>query len=299
MSLMFFTVNILNNWAFAFHISVPLHIILRSFGSVTTLFVGWLCGRTYSSVQVLSVVVLTIGVVVSAWADAEAKGKDTSFVGSGESEKHAGSFVAGVWVLFVAQVLSAWMGVYTEATYREHGRHWREMLFWSHVGGLGFSIVLAPTLWRQGVRIWSLDDDTTGSVLPEIVTKAVHPLTRTTLGQWMKSLAPPQGVMLLLLNALTQVACISGVNRLSAQTTAVTVTVVLNIRKLVSFLLSCVIFGNKMSEMMMIGASIVFGAGAVYGWDGSRKKRVGGEQDFNTEENGVVKKGKKEEKKEL
>jgi hypothetical protein len=30
---LFFTVNMLNNWAFAFNISVPVHIILRSFGS--------------------------------------------------------------------------------------------------------------------------------------------------------------------------------------------------------------------------------------------------------------------------
>ena len=73
MSLMFFSVNMLNNWAFAFDISVPMHIILRSFGSVTTLTVGWLCGKRYSKVQVGSVAALTVGVVVSAWADALAK----------------------------------------------------------------------------------------------------------------------------------------------------------------------------------------------------------------------------------
>jgi UAA transporter family len=70
---MFYAVNMLNNWAFAFDISVPVHIILRSFGSVTTMAAGWLRGKTYSRVQVLSVVVLTVGVLVSAWADAEAK----------------------------------------------------------------------------------------------------------------------------------------------------------------------------------------------------------------------------------
>ena len=73
LSLMFFTVNMMNNWAFAFDISVPMHIILRSFGSVTTLTVGWLCGKRYSKVQVGSVAALTLGVVVSAWADAVSK----------------------------------------------------------------------------------------------------------------------------------------------------------------------------------------------------------------------------------
>jgi drug/metabolite transporter (DMT)-like permease len=70
---MFYAVNMLNNWAFAFNISVPVHIILRSFGSVTTMAAGWLRGRWYSPIQVLSVAILTVGVIVSAWADAESK----------------------------------------------------------------------------------------------------------------------------------------------------------------------------------------------------------------------------------
>ena len=70
---MFFTVNMLNNWAFAFNISVPVHIILRSFGSVTTMGAGWLVGKKYSQLQILSVVILTLGVIISAWADALTK----------------------------------------------------------------------------------------------------------------------------------------------------------------------------------------------------------------------------------
>jgi drug/metabolite transporter (DMT)-like permease len=72
---MFYAVNMLNNWAFAFNISVPVHIILRSFGSVTTMAAGWLRGKRYSRLQVLSVAILTLGVMVSAWADAESKVK--------------------------------------------------------------------------------------------------------------------------------------------------------------------------------------------------------------------------------
>lgn len=70
---MFFSINMLNNWAFAFHISVPVHIILRSFGSVTTMIAGYIRGKRYTYLQVLSVAILTLGVVVSAWADAESK----------------------------------------------------------------------------------------------------------------------------------------------------------------------------------------------------------------------------------
>ena len=72
-AVMFFSVNMLNNWAFAFDISVPVHIILRSFGSVSTMGAGWLTGKKYSKLQVFSVIVLTLGVVISAWADALSK----------------------------------------------------------------------------------------------------------------------------------------------------------------------------------------------------------------------------------
>jgi dolichyl-phosphate-mannose-protein mannosyltransferase len=72
-AVLFFTVNMLNNWAFAFNISVPVHIILRSFGSVTTMAAGWIRGKRYTRLQVFSVAALTTGVMVSAWADAQSK----------------------------------------------------------------------------------------------------------------------------------------------------------------------------------------------------------------------------------
>lgn len=70
---LFCAINVLNNWAFAFNISVPVHIILRSFGSVTTMIAGVIRGKRYSALQILSVVILTIGVLVSAWADSKTK----------------------------------------------------------------------------------------------------------------------------------------------------------------------------------------------------------------------------------
>lgn len=73
---MHFAINMLNNWAFAYDISVPVHIILRSFGSVTTMLAGVIRGKRYSLLQVVSVVLLTFGVLISAWADSESKVSD-------------------------------------------------------------------------------------------------------------------------------------------------------------------------------------------------------------------------------
>jgi solute carrier family 35 (UDP-xylose/UDP-N-acetylglucosamine transporter), member B4 len=71
--MLFFTINVLNNHAFSYNISVPIHIILRSGGSITTIMAGYLFGKRYSRLQVISVILLTIGVIIAAWSDAQAK----------------------------------------------------------------------------------------------------------------------------------------------------------------------------------------------------------------------------------
>ena len=48
---MFFAVNLLNNFAFGYDISVPVHIILRSGGSMMTMLVGHIWGKRYTGVQ--------------------------------------------------------------------------------------------------------------------------------------------------------------------------------------------------------------------------------------------------------
>lgn len=228
--------------------------------------------------------------------------------------KHADTssttFVAGLFVLFVAQLLGALMGVYVETTYARYGRHWQQNLFYSHLLGLLPSLTLYPLLVPQLTRLWSgpapnmrmplaaqqfaahylpstLEAVRNTPVLGRVAARHLqshHRHTPPGLGATVSSnfavaeaasdsdALLSQAMLLLLLNSFTQIICITGVNRLSAQTTALTVTIVLNVRKLVSFLLSCFLFGNKLSTNMAIGALIVFGSGAVYGWDGSRKK---------------------------
>jgi solute carrier family 35 (UDP-xylose/UDP-N-acetylglucosamine transporter), member B4 len=70
---LFFSVSLLNNAAFGYHISVPVHIILRSGGSVTTMVVGYFFGKRFSRNQVYSVMLLTVGVIIAALGDAQGK----------------------------------------------------------------------------------------------------------------------------------------------------------------------------------------------------------------------------------
>ncbi|KAF2836210.1 UAA transporter [Patellaria atrata CBS 101060] len=269
---MFFAVNMLNNWAFAFDISVPVHIILRSFGSVTTMGAGWLRGKKYTPIQVFSVALLTVGVLISAWADAQSKGKSMSTDKDVETRTFTStSLETGLVVLLIAQLLSAWMGAYVEDIYREHGKHWDENLFYSHFLSLPMFLPLQDTLRDQykglaGSRSLIISPGVS-SYLPEALQKILS--------------STPRGVFMLMLNATTQLLCISGVNLLSANSSAVTVTIVLNIRKLVSFMFSIWLFGNKMSGQMLLGAVIVFGAGALYGWEtsvGIKQRKAKAEQ---------------------
>ncbi|TQS31458.1 hypothetical protein Golomagni_08258, partial [Golovinomyces magnicellulatus] len=128
---LFFAINVLNNHAFSYDISVPVHIILRSGGSITTMAAGYLYGKRYSQYQVISVIVLSIGVVLAAWSDASNKvtlvrTKLSSKYNNSSADSNAPAFGTGLVVLFVAQLLSAAMGLYTEETYKQYGPQWRE-----------------------------------------------------------------------------------------------------------------------------------------------------------------------------
>jgi len=149
------------------------------------------------------------------------------------------------------------MGAYVEDIYREHGNHWRANLFYSHLLSLPLFLNFAPLLYNQFSRLQASQP----FHLPPQIATSLPPSLNKALA------STSQHVVYLTANAVTQLLCITGVNILSANTSAVTVTIVLNVRKLVSFLLSVWLFGNRMTGLMQVGAAMVFGAGALYGWE--------------------------------
>lgn len=159
-------------------------------------------------------------------------------------------------VLFVAQVLSAVMGLYTEATYRIYGPQWRENLFYSHILSLPLFLPFAPPMVRTLGRM-------TRSRALEL------PLP---LGGLLRVGHIPSQLVYLGINVLTQYACIRGVNLLAAESSALTVTIVLNIRKLISLILSIWLFGNSLAKGTLVGAMVVFGSGGLYSL-GSRPRK--------------------------
>lgn len=283
----FATVNLLNNWAFAYKISVPLHIILRSGGPVASMIVGYLFnGRRYSRGQILAVAMLTVGVVVAALADAQTKERAVR-IGSG-SDAAIMTTVTGFTILAVAMVLSAFQGIYADRLYATYGRdHWQEALFYSHALSLPLFLTSYPQLSSQWRMISStpslLSRIPDSAAIPSsglssipMSSKAFSMLTAAQKHTPVQSVLErlPTQVAYLMMNAVTQYLCIRGVHLLSAKSSSLTVTVVLNIRKLVSLLLSIYLFGNHLASGVLIGAVLVFVGGGLYGFEGARLRKM-------------------------
>ncbi|KAJ5212748.1 uncharacterized protein N7498_004394 [Penicillium cinerascens] len=279
----FVTVNMLNNWAFAYRISVPLHIILRSGGPVASMIVGCIFnGKRYSRGQMLAVAMLTMGVVAAALADAQAKGKSIEMSGQDTAMM---TTATGFTILALAMVLSAFQGIYADRLYATYGRdHWKEALFYSHTLSLPLFLTSYPQLssqWRVVSSTPSLLSTFPQGGSSDVASTAMGNTAFSVLATVQKH-APvqlaldklPIQVAFLIMNALTQYLCIRGVHLLSAKSSSLTVTVVLNVRKLVSLLLSIYLFGNHLGSGVLVGAVLVFVGGGLYGFEGARLRKA-------------------------
>ncbi|OJD19779.1 hypothetical protein AJ78_00278 [Emergomyces pasteurianus Ep9510] len=305
----FLSVNVLNNLAFSFDISVPLHIIIRSGGPVASMIIGHLYNsKTYTRTQIFAVLLLTIGVVGAALADASAKGKSLNIgliTGNDDGPSMLKS-LTGFTVLGLAMVLGAFQGVYADRLYETYGRNnWRESLFYAHFLSLPFFIPYYPKLLPQlkallaspsvlaSLSTTSILSNATSSPLKQFpsTTTAASTVTFVSTRSFLNSAVSnlqslpahsfilrtfsqmPIKIVYLLLNGLTQYVCIRGVHLLSAKSSSLTVTVVLNIRKLMSLILSVYLFGNALTVGVLVGAMLVFAGGGLYGYEGARLRR--------------------------
>ncbi|EKV11564.1 UPD-GlcNAc transporter (Mnn2-2), putative [Penicillium digitatum PHI26] len=277
----FVSVNLLNNWAFAYKISVPLHIILRSAGPVASMVIGYVYnGKLYSRGQIASVGLLTVGVAAAAMADAQSKGVSIH-VNSDAADTM--TTVMGFTILALAMVLSAFQGIYADRLYATYGRgHWKEALFYSHALSLPLFLTSCPQLlgqWRVVASSPSLlshlDSDlwVSKSAVRSTVFSMLGWICQVEAVEALLAHLPVQ-VAFLAMNALTQYLCIRGVHLLSARSSSLTVTIFLNVRKLVSLLLSIYLFGNHLARGVLGGAALVFVGGGLYGFEGARLRSV-------------------------
>ncbi|KAJ2156420.1 golgi uridine diphosphate-N- acetylglucosamine transporter [Coemansia sp. RSA 552] len=222
MVVLYFCVSILNNAALGFDISIPLHIVFRSSGLIANMACGYVfMGKRYPRMQVLSVVMVTLGVVVATQAGVA-------------DARQEGSSLVGIGLLTLGVFFAAMLGLYQERIYSKYGKHWQEGLFYSHL----LALPMFALFWSD-------------------IAQQARELTRSEPVP-VAGVAIPYLWLSLAVNMLSQLACASGVHRMTSMSSSLTLNVVLNLRKLSSLVISVVYFRNPITPAMALGCALVF-----------------------------------------
>ncbi|ODQ77544.1 hypothetical protein BABINDRAFT_41548 [Babjeviella inositovora NRRL Y-12698] len=247
---LFFFVSILNNSVWQYDISVPFHIIFRSSATGITMIIGYMFGKRYTKKQILSTVMLTVGCIVVTLSNANTADPTGETVDKGD-------FYLGIIILALACVLMSLLGLHNEYLFRTYGNHWREGFFYSHFLSVPLALFILPTLHKEWKVIWdlSVEDIAVGNYfkLPFLDTKL-----NKNFG-WLT------------FNCVTQYFCVRGVNMLAGSTTALTLNIVLMIRKFVSLLLSMYFFGNRLTFDGYVGSIMVLVGATMYSYASMKK----------------------------
>ncbi|KAJ1982720.1 golgi uridine diphosphate-N- acetylglucosamine transporter [Dimargaris verticillata] len=270
MVVLYFTVSILNNWALAF-ISVPLHIVFRSGSLMMNMIVGYLAmGKRYSVAQVMAVACVTLGVTMATLGSQRDTTTNPSTARSREqNDKDTSAWLLGIGILVLAMVLIAVLGLMQERTYRQYSNAWREGMFYNHALALPLFAFFWPSILDQMRQIHQGPQAAVG---PAIAVWLPSRWQTSTVGQ---ALVAPQHTISIVwgyvaLNIFTQYICAMGVNQLTARAPSLTVNLVLNLRKLISLVLSVVLFNNPFSHQAKLGCVLVFLGTFIYSQAGRR-----------------------------
>ncbi|XP_076057130.1 UDP-xylose and UDP-N-acetylglucosamine transporter-like isoform X1 [Oratosquilla oratoria] len=242
--IMFFIVNVTNNVAFAFKISMPLHMIFRSGALIANMIMGIIVlGRRYTLMKYLSVIMITAGTLCCTFASAEDIDEGKEVVDSAEEASSVSTFViwlSGLGLLTFALFMSARMGLYQEVLYEQHGKHPKEALYYIHILSLPGFILTYESIWEHAMKF---------SYTEPLEALADVPFLNSAPRMWL----------FLIGNTLTQYVCISSVFTLCSECTSLTVTLVLTLRKFLSLVFSIIYFQNPFTYLHWVGTMLVFG----------------------------------------
>jgi UDP-xylose/UDP-N-acetylglucosamine transporter B4 len=237
--------------------------------------------------QIASVLLVMIGVFITSLSAAESTGQSSPI-----PNLHVSEYFAGIILLTLALLLSGLLGLlqeYTYNTYRSsrsplNGVHdaaglrksihppWRESLFYLHFLAMPFFLTVRSDILAQLHAINNGPHIHIPVHFPPVVLNRLPPipfLTPADSGLPFGLISQTHSLTLtitfprlyipLILNTLTQLLCVAGVNRLTTSVSNLTVTLVLTVRKAVSLMLSVLLFRESSAESVWLWA----GAGSV------------------------------------
>ncbi|KAL0960893.1 hypothetical protein HGRIS_005902 [Hohenbuehelia grisea] len=224
--------SLLNNWAFAFKVPLTVQIVFRSAGlAVSMLFGRLVLKKQYSFLQVASVTLVSLGVVLATLSRTTGAAPATS--AGHKTAEEMRQYALGVGMLVVSLFLTGILGILQEQTYKIYGPCWKEGVFYTHFLSLPVFAFLISDV-KQGLQSLTTSPSASSS------TFSYSPL------------------LVLAANLLSQLICVSGVNRLTSQVSSVSTNLVLTTRKALSLCLSVWWFGNGWNWQLAAGAGMVF-----------------------------------------
>ncbi|CAG8490399.1 1412_t:CDS:2 [Funneliformis caledonium] len=197
---------------------------------------------------------VTLGVACATISSANVNQKEDI-----NNSKSTSDYVIGISLLSIALVLSCFMGLYQEFTYVKYGSNWREGLFYTHFLALPLFLIFYSDMKEQ---IQGFNQSMPVSLEKAFSMLPVDIYIPNSINQVLKSCVIPRTWTYLIMNVLTQYVCISGVHRLNSIATALTLNLVLNLRKFTSLVISVWYFDNEFHIGMAIGGILVFSVAA-------------------------------------
>jgi UDP-xylose/UDP-N-acetylglucosamine transporter B4 len=222
---LFFTQTIVNNLAFSYNISLPLHSIFRSGSLITNMLVGMILFHyRYPKGKILSVIAISIGIVLATYSSSQDTGKVFN------EEIDYSKWTIGIMMLTAGQFMASLLGNLQQYGYKHYGKDYRENMFYSHVLSLPLFLFLTHD-----------------------ITTSIH-IFNTKPILWFY----------LLLNVLTQYICIRGVYALTSTLGTLSTTLIITVRKFLSILISLIYFDNTFTTLHWIATALVFGGGIAF-----------------------------------
>lgn len=242
---MFFIVNVCNNYAFDFNIAVPLHMIFRAGSLIANMIMGIIIlKKVYTFSKYLSVTMITLGIAICtiiSSKDVKKTGPEDKLVPTSDMEDFFW-WIVGISLMTIALFISARMGIYQEVLYKKHGKHPYEALYYTHLLPLPAFLFLYSNIMEH----FMIALKSPLLVLPII------------------GIGFPRLLVYLLGDVLTQYLCISSVYLLTTECSSLTVTLVITLRKFVSLLFSIIYFKNEFTFLHWFGTILVFGGTLIF-----------------------------------
>jgi len=263
-AVIFFSLSVINNGAFAFDISQPVHMVFRSSSLLSNLILGYaFFGKRYSFNQVIGVICVTIGIIIVTSAEATMKSRlhvlpqctecdpSVAVADIPTTKSSLTRWLIGLTMLLVALFMSSLLGHLQEWSYAKFGKNWKEGLFYTHLLGIPGFVLFAGDI-HQHVNVCNHS---------ELV--------------YIGEFSIPIMWIYLLLNLITQLVCILGVYMLTSIAGTLTCTLTITLRKFVSLIISIGYFRNPFTFYHWVGSSLVFFFGSfIYAdmWKSNQKQ---------------------------